>query len=81
MWPRRRQALEVVAQPGPADTIVENLDADGDFVFMWGNGQLDLTCGECGRVLARSMIALTRVSGLCLVCPSCGSYNRAPALW
>jgi hypothetical protein len=80
MWPRRTRPLVVVPQPRPGDTLIENFDADDDFVFMWGTGRLDLTCGYCDRVLARDVLSIARVSGLCLTCPTCASYNQAPAV-
>jgi hypothetical protein len=78
MWPHRSRPLVVVQQPRPGDTVLDNFDADDDFVFMWGTGRLDLTCGYCGRLLVRNVLSTARVSGLCLTCPTCASYNQAP---
>jgi hypothetical protein len=78
MWPHRSRSLVVVHQPRPGDTVLDNFDADDDFVFLWGTGRLDLTCGYCGRLLVRNVLSTARVSGLCLTCPTCASYNQAP---
>ncbi len=80
MWPRTTRPLEAVLEPRPGDTVIEPAAADGDFVFLQGDGRLDLTCGFCGRVLARDLLSIERVAGLCLVCPACSSYNQTPSV-
>lgn len=78
MWPRTTRPLEAVLEPRPGDTVIEPA-ADGDFVFLQGRGRLDLSCGFCGRVLARDLLSIERVAGLCLVCPGCSGYNQTPS--
>jgi hypothetical protein len=43
--------------------------------FMKGEGDLDLICGKCALVLAKSVHA-GQITGIVLHCPGCGAYNN-----
>lgn len=42
--------------------------------FIRGNGNIDLTCGRCGEVLAQG-IAEGQIRNIVLQCPKCKTYN------
>jgi hypothetical protein len=67
--------LEVVAERPERSRVV--LRRDGRHPILAGDASTDLVCGECAIVLGRAL-ELEQVQRLLLVCPACGSYNRAP---
>lgn len=74
-------SLEVVPPPafskGPTVAVLIGPDdAPDDFVFFTGDGDVNLLCGGCGRVLAAKLEnALVIQGGGHLVCPSCRAHN------
>lgn len=55
-------------------------DAPADAVLLtggWRKGDVDLTCGSCGRLLATRMgkAGMKRVHRFIFICPTCGRGN------
>jgi hypothetical protein len=70
--------LEVIPKPKINTRYIVRLDPDDTPPkIIRGCGNLDLFCGCCGAVLAKSL-ETSLIQNMVLFCIRCGSYNNIP---
>ena len=72
-----KRALLVADDPAPEHGERAVLKSDSN-PALEGSGELDLVCGSCGAVLARS-IWPDLIYDVGLICAECGAFNDTPS--
>ena len=72
----RRFQMHVMKNPKNVATAVQSEDTSFYSPLIIGNGDIDYSCGKCGKVLCTNM-SESQLKDIILVCSKCGSFNEA----
>ena len=70
-------AMEVVPRR-PRDLLALRARQASATPYLRGFGEIDLTCGGCGEVLAQSLAGWSQLALFVLECPRCRRLNQPP---
>jgi len=68
--------LKIIPEPEPETRTV--LILKGLSPAFRGQGNVDLTCGNCGQVLVEGAGSGFTISNVVIKCPKCGYFNEIP---
>ena len=72
---KKRIPMNVIKNPKNVGTVSQSEDTSLYSPLIIGNGDIDYTCGKCGKVLCTNM-SESQMKGITLVCSKCGSFNE-----
>jgi predicted RNA-binding Zn-ribbon protein involved in translation (DUF1610 family) len=72
---KKRIAMKVMKNPKNVMTAVQSEDTSFYSPLIIGDGDIDYSCGKCGKVLCTNM-SESQLKGIILICSKCGSFNE-----